>query len=118
MNEEHVNEVQPSKRGWKKTAIVMMSLLVAVIGGLLYLALPPREPSYQGKPLSYWLAKCEEVGTISADTKDPKERECREAIRHIGTNAIPALLRKLQAKDSALKSQLIYLIEKQDYFHF
>jgi tetratricopeptide (TPR) repeat protein len=118
MNKEPADEVQPSRSGWKKTLIVMVLLLIAAIGGVICMALPPKEPSYNGQPLSYWLARCEEAGPISADTKDPKALECREAIRHIGTNAIPFLMRMLRAKDSALKLELRDLVERQDYIHF
>jgi len=36
-----------------------------------------------------------------------------EAVRHIGTNAVTTLLRMLQAKDSNLKLQLIYVAARQ-----
>src|SRR4051812_22980361 len=111
MNKEPADEARTPQSGRKKILIVVVLLLIAAIGGVICMALPPREPSYNGQPLSYWLARCEETGPISADIKDPKARECREAIRHIGTNAIPFLLRMLRAKDSALKLELIDLVE-------
>jgi tetratricopeptide (TPR) repeat protein len=98
-----------------------MALLFVVIAGWIYLALPAKEPFHNGKPLSYWLMRYEGlVGQTGEDGDDPEVRECREAIRQIGTNAIPLLLQMLRAKDSALKSKFMDLVERQDYirFHF
>ena len=39
-----------------------------------------------------------------------------EAVRRIGTNALPTLLRMLRAKDSALKVKLMDLVKRQHYF--
>ena len=47
-----------------------------------------------------------------------KTSEPREAIRHIGTNALPFFLRMLRAKDSTLKLELMNLADRQDYIHF
>ena len=117
MNEEQADKVQTSRGGWKKNLIVKVLLLAAAIAGLIYAASPPKEPSYHGKPLSYWLARYEEVGFTEGTTKDLKVIECKQAIRHIGTNAIPVLLGMLRAKDSALKLHLIRLIEMQHYIY-
>jgi HEAT repeat protein len=45
------------------------------------------DPSYDGKPLGEWLKMHDRDGSFS--------EEATNAIRHIGTNAIPALLRRL-----------------------
>lgn len=47
--------------------------------------------------------------------KDPQVIECREAIRSIGTNALPVLLQILRTEDSALKKRVMDLVERQDY---
>jgi HEAT repeat protein len=47
----------------------------------------PNEPSYGGKPLGDWLKAHDNDGTFSKDAA--------EAIRHMGTNAIPALFNRL-----------------------
>src|SRR5690242_12224993 len=114
MNEERANEVPTARRGWKKTFMVIPLLFFAAVAGLFWAVLPPTEPSYDGKTLSYWLAQYEGIGSAGADTKEPKAIESREAIRHIGTNALPTLLRMLRAKDSRVKLVLVNLIERQD----
>ena len=58
--------------------------------------LPP-EPSYQGKPLSYWLPRVimENPGGIHYN-----HDHCREAVAAIGLPAIPFILVKLRNNDS------------------
>jgi len=69
--------------------LVTDGVLVAVLSG-------PREPEYGGRKLSEW------VDTWAYSTNRDK---CDDAIRHIGTNALPYLLRWIQDKP-AWKSKL------------
>jgi hypothetical protein len=48
-----------------------------------------REPEYNGGALSAWLARC-------GSTNQAESRAAVDAIRHIGTNALPFLLRWIQ----------------------
>lgn len=99
-----------------KHRIALVALLLIVLGAAVWLELDwPREPVYQGKPLTYWLR----ILTLPAANissgyglwrPDP---QAVEAIRHIGTNAIPTLLHMTRAHDSALKRKLIALAQKQ-----
>jgi hypothetical protein len=70
----------------KRFRSLLAVLLVAVVGGLAWQVTRPREPVYQGKPLSYWLVR---------PARDPNFN----ALRALGTNAIPTLLQMLRAKD-------------------
>jgi len=65
--------------------LVLVALMVTVLR-------PDPEPSYGGRNLSKWLARLDE--TAKSDTT----REAQEAIRHIGTNALPFLLKWIQYK--------------------
>ena len=47
----------------------------------------PDEPNYRGKPLGEWLKTRDREGKFSTDAE--------EALRHMGTNALPALLERL-----------------------
>src|SRR5690348_5046029 len=103
-----------SSRGTSPTIRIGIAalLLIACIGGFVWLALPPKEPEYQGKPLSYWLERARtNWNAIFFSPKDPETVECTEAVRHIGTNAIPYLLRMLKAKDTALKTKAMDFAE-------
>lgn len=68
-------------------------LLAGILGFafLVWMIIPPgsREPSYGGKPLSYWV--------LQIDTPtEPHDVLPEEAIRHIGTNALPFLMKWLR----------------------
>jgi hypothetical protein len=78
-------------RTWQKAL-----LTVATVGLATWVLLATRgdnEPSYEGKPLHYW------VNCFSAPTQTYKptsqEPKATEAIRHMGTNAFPILLQWL-----------------------
>jgi HEAT repeats len=85
-------------------------LAVALVSALIWLALRPREPAdepvYEGKRLSEWLT-FGRSGYFAPGAED--------AIRHIGTNALPTLLQMLRANDSRLKLQFVALAQKQHF---
>lgn len=94
------------RRRWR---IFMLSLLVAIpcvgLARLLLYKPSPPEPVYQGRRLSEWLAHKQDGTHVHVGTE--------EAIRQIGTNAIPTLLQMLRAHDSPLKLKLMDLAQKQ-----
>ena len=53
---------------------------------------PPIEPSYAGRTLSEWILR-----NPNALNGNPRSREAKEAIRKMGTNALPCLLAWLAA---------------------
>src|SRR6266705_4608479 len=98
-----MDEIQEPGAKWKnRTGFLLLVLVVGVGGLVLWLRLTPQEPSYQGKPLRFWLSRAVDTGAVY-DQTDPYAIECRKAIRSIGTNALPILLQILRAKDSTLK---------------
>jgi tetratricopeptide (TPR) repeat protein len=119
MNAEHAESIRPARGLRKKRFIVLVFLVIAAVFGSVWLYMRQREPSYNGHPLSYWLEQYNQSGAAwNPDANDPIGIESREAIRHIGTNAIPVLLRMLRTKDSWLKVQLADSLDRQDYVHF
>lgn len=97
----------------KRFPIVFGVVLVISIGTFAWLALRSREPDpvYNGKRLSDWVKVYEQdllTTTMSVETK--------EAVRHLGTNVVPMLLRELRAKDSPLKDKLVALAQRQHWF--
>jgi len=72
-------------------------MVVGVFWGLVGV----REPCYNGRPLSYWLAQF------------GKNDQADAALLSLGTNCVPALLRKIQARDSRWKVKLIELADSQ-----
>jgi hypothetical protein len=91
----------------KRVQIAVAVLLVAIAGVVIWRALRPQEPVYQGKPLSSWLIASTTTGTPQA------QEQANAAVRQVGTNALPTLLRMLRVKDSPLKVKLMALADKQ-----
>lgn len=79
---------------------VQAGLLVV---GAIWFALSARQPSYQGKPLAYWLC-------LKNDDDDDAVRDephSEEAIRSMGTNCLPYLLKWIAYEPPAWKAKLI-----------
>ena len=61
----------------------------------------PKEPSYRGKPLHFWLQTY--APSSSSGRGSPARSEADDAVRHIGTNCFAALLRMLRGTESRLE---------------
>lgn len=95
------------RRKWRSGLFAVSAL--AVIGLLLY-ALRTNEPSYQGRALGQWLSDIENAND------DRQAEPAMNAVRQIGTNAIPYLLAMMRVQDSKLKEKIILLLGKQHIF--
>jgi hypothetical protein len=94
----------------KRRRIILATLFVAILGGFAWFVLrTPPEPVYQGKALSYWL------GGLGSRTNQVEYAKAEAAIRSIGADAIPKLLRMLRGRDTPLKLKLIALAQKQRF---
>lgn len=71
---------------WRKWLSLSACVIAAIV--LAVVLTREREPSYQGRSLSSWLKDY----TAELDNP-PEEQPAKEAIRHIGTNALPYLLK-------------------------
>ena len=78
--------------------------------------LAPKQPTYQGKTLTYWLKQAQ-IQNIRffAPLVDMQnlDSEPARAIREIGTNAIPILLKFAAAHDGTVKTKFIGLVNGQ-----
>ena len=93
----------------KRYRILIAISFVGILAGMTFLIRIPQEPLYEGKRLTVWMKGYDsEWGT-------PDWKKADEAVRHLGTNAIPTLLRLLHQEDSALKLRLIRLAQKQQF---
>jgi HEAT repeats len=94
----------------KRYRIAIIVLLAAIFGVVAWWKLcTPAEPSYQGRPLIVWLR--------IYDENPPSYIKTDEAVRNMGTNSIPFLLRLIQAKDSRLKLKFFELADKQSFIN-
>ncbi len=104
----------------KKFRIALAILVVAFLGAVFWQAQRPQEPVYHGKPLSYWLEVYDfgSYGFAHPNGPAPPTRyEANDAIRQIGTNAVPFLLQMLQQRDSKFKLTIIRLLQKQHFIN-
>ena len=93
---------------WLKSALV-----IAVMGILMawaWMPSHPKEPVYQGKTLSEWLQTWRK-----SDDGSEKEKQAEAAIRTIGNNGIPTLLRLIQTPDSDFRTKLKDLLRDQTF---
>lgn len=82
----------------KRLRIALGILLIVLLACVAWALLQPREaePMYQGKRLSAWINDYRRSGPFFSESNSVVD----QAIRAIGSNAIPTLLRKVIAKDS------------------
>jgi HEAT repeat protein len=86
-----------------RPALVIPVLLAFV--GVWLLFRPPREPQFEGKPLSHYLASVT-YGELRT------EREATEALHSIGAPAVPHLIAILEQRESRLKLAWVRLIQR------
>src|SRR5438309_2037586 len=88
---------------------VLISVFVMLAAGFIFYAFHPTQPSFHGRNLGEWLTDLE-------NARDDQEAEpVARAVRHIGTNAIPVLLRMIDQEDSALKKKFLMLAQSQRF---
>jgi HEAT repeat protein len=96
-----------NKGRWRKKLWILLGCGIAAI--LLLTLLREREPQYQGRPLSQWLAF---LAGGHANDPDISLHDAEEAIDHIGTNALPFLIKWVQYEDKPWRTRLGALCEK------
>ncbi|EEF57325.1 HEAT repeat domain-containing protein [Pedosphaera parvula] len=111
----------PSSR--TRTKVVIVSLVLICVVGLTWLVWPTPEPSYNGKPLSFWLEQARtstragELRPVFPSMQTNGEyAEIVQAFHSMGSNAVPVLV--ANAKDSDLKILCQRLLDKQSFIKF
>lgn len=99
--------LRPVKNGHR---IVLGLFVAAVTGVSCWQTLRQHEPIYQGKKLSAWLEQYTgNGGPVPRNPSESARAEAAKAVRHIGTNGIPCLLRMAAAEDPPAKKWLLRL---------
>lgn len=110
----------PSKAGLARSRRLGPTLVAAVIALLLvtivFRAAGPGEPSYQGRSLSSWLTEYDKFNDVAYAHASPPQPWPHDAVRHMGTNAIPWLLKSLTQRDSRFKMAVMRLVKLQSVF--
>src|SRR5438445_13497941 len=88
-----------------RTACLLVVLLTSR-AARAELAIKPVEPSYNGRPLSYWvLGDARSFDSIAAP--DSLTPESQAAVREIGADAVPILLRWLSSPSPVTASRAL-----------
>jgi hypothetical protein len=95
------------KRG-RRAWVFLLIPAAAVLLAIGWIAVASGEPAYNGKSLTYWLD-----ALSNSRYNTPEEQEATQAIRTMGTNALPFLLKMESRKDSALKRWLLRTCSRQ-----
>ncbi len=83
--------------------IAVVLLLLGLIGWAGRACFALREPEYQGQKLTAWLRLVE----LSTGSPRPETETAIQAVRAIGTNAVPTLLRMLAAEDPSWRVRTV-----------
>lgn len=89
--------------------IILAAVLLGIV--LVFHSLAQREPSYGGRTLAQWI--CDVPPPPYPPFEDNDASNAVHAIRQIGTNGLPFLLRQMQTRDSHFRSLCLWLSEKQ-----
>jgi HEAT repeat protein len=92
----------------KRVRLALTVLAVAGLGVVAWRTLRQREPVYQGERLSSWLADLDLESTRSPE-------KALQAVRAIGTNALPVLMKMVCAEDPLWKRGLIAFNARQSF---
>jgi hypothetical protein len=95
--------------------LVLGGLLPVILVGVIFLALGHREPTYNGKELSRWL---NELAALDYSKRWDLQTEQAQAVRAIGTNALPWLFSQLRAHGSRWQWQLNKLLARQSIIKY
>jgi hypothetical protein len=97
-----------------KRRILWGLVLVAILGALAWVVLFPPEspvPRYKGRPFTDWLGRFQ-PGYPFSYPNIMDDHIAEEAVRSVGTNAIPTLLRMLRAHDPVWKRRFMDVMWK------
>src|SRR5260221_656677 len=103
----------------RRVPIILGVFLAGALVLSLWMASRPREPIYEGRPLTSWLERHVPTSAANPPYNSPVFRKADDALREIGTNAIPTLLQMIRAKDpppALLK--LLEIAQQQRWIRF
>jgi hypothetical protein len=99
----------------QKSLLIAGLLLAALLGGALWKTLSLNEPAYGGKRLSAWL---DQLCALDALHQRSQGAAQIQAVRAIGTNAIPWLLNEYRQRGSVWQWRVNQLLNQQRVVKF
>jgi hypothetical protein len=98
-----------------KWVILVGCVLVVALGAPLFWALSPSDPVYEGRRLSSWL---KDFAALNYTKRWDPHTKPAQAVRAIGTNAIPWLVSQLRADGGRWPWQINQLLAKQSVIRY
>jgi hypothetical protein len=99
----------------KRRLIIASGLILALLAVIVVISRGPPEPVHGGKKLSAWL---DELSAMTFPRECDPDTKAAQAVRAIGTNALPWLLHELRAEGSTLKWRANQLLGRQTFIKF
>ncbi len=98
--------------GGKRWRIVLLILAAAVLAAITYHFIAGRGPKYEGRTVDWWFDECCRSGQFMR-YEQMRHEEAVDALRHLGTNAVPYLLKEAfdTNVDSPTRSNYIRFIQ-------
>lgn len=97
----------------RRRTLLFLIAAVACVGAIGAILLRPREPSYNGRKLSAWVEEYWSGTGIQQYPSRTPHPEADAAVRHIGTNAIPWMLKWLDYEFSPWKTKSLNWINRR-----
>jgi len=89
----------PSRR-----VVIFATAAAVTVGVFAFWPRGPREPVYNGEPLSVWLSGWPSYASFGYDGASPGQRRAEKVMRELGTNALPWLLSEFSRSPSRWKT--------------
>jgi hypothetical protein len=89
-----------NKGRWRRKLWILLGCAIALI--LITTLLREREPRYEDHSLLEWIA----IADHGDKDNEYSERDAQEAVRHIGTNAIPFLIKCIEYRERPWQTRL------------
>jgi hypothetical protein len=94
--------IVPLKTGMKPARAITIAATLLLLSFFAVYLNRPQEPSYKGRTMTQWLS----AATRSGNAQSNEYHDTMVAIKAIGANAIPTLLKYLEARDSTFTSRV------------
>ncbi len=103
---------------WSRKVFLLIAVAVA-FAALAWVLLRPRqlEPRYQGRTLSHWLKTAIDCRYSDSDSDRKKAIQATNAVHHIGTNALPWLVKWLDCEIPKWRDNLFDRLPRQAFAH-
>jgi HEAT repeat protein len=101
---------------WTRRRIASITAVLAVLALIASLVFHSSEPSYHGKSLSAWLEQARQNKEIENAFPDVHlDTPSARALRAMGKDALPSLIRMAHTRDTLLRKRMIDLSQRYDW---